>query len=93
MDDYSASFGFNSGQACESMGDFSVRFCSKYISFGDGDDPTEMLKMMAAVDKSRRLSQFDEVETSLDASESRLLKLKASVQAQGELVDALSAML
>eukprot|EP00591_Stephanopyxis_turris_P004322 CAMPEP_0195519596 /NCGR_PEP_ID=MMETSP0794_2-20130614/15115_1 /TAXON_ID=515487 /ORGANISM="Stephanopyxis turris, Strain CCMP 815" /LENGTH=275 /DNA_ID=CAMNT_0040648779 /DNA_START=143 /DNA_END=970 /DNA_ORIENTATION=+ len=91
MDDYSAVFGFNDAEECMSKGEFSVRFCAGYVTFGDGDYPTDLLKVFSAVDKSRRLSQYDEIDSAVQTIDKRLQNMAKTVQLQNEILSSLQS--
>lgn len=86
--DYSAAFSFNGGDECVAPDEKTVKFCAKYVSFGNGDGPTELTKVLAAVDKSRRLASYDDVETSLGRSAVKLQELQQKITDRAAVLDA-----
>ena len=45
--------------------------------------------MLAAVDKSRRLAEYDDVEASVERSQTKLRELERTIKSRGDFLDSL----
>ncbi len=93
-DDYSAVFSFEKNKVCESAGLSSVRFCGNSVYFSNGEDQWNLVTLLAAADKARRLAEFDGIEVaSLAHSHTQLANLDARIAAQAALLESVIASL
>ena len=103
-DDYSAVFSFMKNKVCQSAGLSSVRFCGDSVYFSDGEGQWNLLSLLAAADKARRLAEYDgdldvhfakeTVEaSSLAHSHAQLADLDVRIEAQGALLKSVIASL
>jgi hypothetical protein len=90
QDDYSAVFNFNNDLSdCESMGENTIHFCADRITFGDSNDPTDLVKLLASIDdvKSGRALNSKTVhidDAQIPSLEDRLLNVREKVTSRGQ---------
>ncbi len=80
--------------ACTSKGENTVHLCAQRITFGDSDDPTDLLKLLGQVGatKARRLDEEDQiVDHQISSMEDRLRSLAVQVKAQAAVLRQLAA--